>query len=69
MFFYFGKEEFQFLYEPGASAVVSSFRLLGVQFDSKFRMKTEVRVLCVQAAWRVKALKRVKRFYDNRQDI
>ena len=26
-------------------------------------------MLCVQAAWRVKALRRVKRFYDNPQDI
>ena len=46
-----GKEEFHILYKPGASADVSSFRLLGVQFDSKLRMNKGVRALCVQAAW------------------
>ena len=64
-----GKEEFHILYKPGASADVSSFRLLGVQFDSKLRMNEGVRALCVQAAWRVKALRRVKRFYNTRKMI
>ena len=50
------KEEFHILNRPGAQAEVSSFRLLGVQIDSKLQMKEGVRVLCIQAAWRVKAL-------------
>ena len=64
-----GKEEFHILNRPGASVAASSFRLLGVQFDSKLQMKEGVRVLCVQAAWRIKALRRVRRFYSIRHMV
>ena len=64
-----GKEEFHVLTRPGASVDISVFRLLGVKVDSKLLMHQGVRALCVQAAWRVKALRRVRRFYSVRQMI
>ena len=64
-----GKEEFHILSRPGSAVDYSSFRLLGVKIDSKLLMREGVRALCVQAAWRVKALRRVRRFYNVRQMI
>ena len=53
------------MYKFKANADVFCFRLFGVQFNSKISMNAEIRARCVQAALRINALKRVKRFFNN----
>ena len=45
----------------------TEFKILGVLFDSQLRMHAAVRSLATQGGWRLKALLRARRFFDNKQ--
>ena len=56
------KKSFHILHRLHSSD--DTFKILGVTFDSKLLMHTAVRTLAIQAGWRLKALLRVKRFFN-----
>ena len=63
------KEEFHVLARPSATIEKSTFKMLDVKIDNKLLMHDGVRHLCLQAAWRIKALRRVRRFYSIKQMV
>ena len=56
-----GKESFHILHRLYSSN--DTFKILGVLFDSKLLMHEAVRVLAIQAGWRLRALLRARRFF------
>ncbi len=64
-----GKEEFHVIHRAHHRRDASIFKILGIEFDARLVMKHAAQELARQAAWRVKALLRVRKFYSRKDMV